>query len=95
MSDNPEQQMILFSLIKDENISVRLAEEMSRKGSRKKKSTKPTYSLSDDQAQALDSIKLRFAQKVKLIKTSNNAGKIEIRFNSNEELESFLDKLSN
>ena len=87
--------MILFSLIKDENISVRLAEEISRKGKRTKKRTKPTYSLSDDQAQALDSIKLRFAQKVKLIKTSNNAGKIEIRFNSNEELESFLDKLSN
>ena len=95
MSDNPEQQMILFSLIKDENISVRLAEEMSRKGKKKKKRTKSAYSLSDDQAQALDSIKLRFAQKVKLIKTSNNAGKIEIRFNSNEELESFLDKLSN
>ncbi len=95
MADNPEQQMILFSLIKDENISVRLAEEMSRKGKRKKKRTKSIYSLSDDQTQALDSIKLRFAQKVKLIKTSKNAGKIEIKFNSNEELESFLDKLSN
>ena len=95
MADNPEQQMILFSLIKDENISVRLAEEMSRKRKKKNKRKKPNYFLSDDQAQALDSIKLRFAQKVKLIKTSNNSGKIEIRFNSNEELESFLDKLSN
>ncbi len=94
IADNPEQQMILFSLIKDENISVRLAEEMSRKGKVKKKKTKTTYSLSDDHAQALDSIKLKFAQKVKLIKTSNSAGKIEIRFNSNEELGSFLDKLS-
>ena len=95
MADDPEQQMILFSLIKDENISVRLAEEMSRKGKRNNKRKKPNYFLSDDQAQALDSINLRFAQKVKLIKTSNNSGKIEIRFNSNEELESFLDKLSN
>ena len=76
-------------------ISAAFAEEMSRKGKKKKKRIKLAYSLSDDQAQALDSIKLRFAQKVKLIKTSNNAGKIEIRFNSNEELESFLDKLSN
>ena len=67
---------------------------MSRKRKRTKR-TKPTYFLSDDQAQALDLIKLRFAQKVKLIKTSNNTGKIEIRFNSNEELKSFLDKLSN
>tara|TARA_Y100001954_G_scaffold239287_1_gene312710 strand:+ start:2710 stop:3666 length:957 start_codon:yes stop_codon:yes gene_type:complete len=95
MADNPEQQMILFSLIKDENISVRLAEEISRKGKRKKKRTKPTYSLSDDQSQALDMIKLRFSQKVKLIKTSNKTGKIEIRFDSNEELESFLIKLTN
>ena len=94
MANNPEQQMILFSLIKDENLSVRLAEEMSRKASKKKR-RKLKIEMSDDEVIAIDSINLRFSQRVKLLKTSTTSGKIEIKYSSQEELNRFLDKLSN
>jgi ParB family chromosome partitioning protein len=94
MADNPEQQMILFSLIKDENLSVRLAEEMSRKASKKKRK-KLKIEMSDDEVIAIDSINLRFSQRVKLVKASTSSGKIEIKYSSQEELDRFLDKLSN
>lgn len=94
MADNPEQQMILFSLIKDEKLSVRLAEEMSRKVSKKKRK-KLKIEMSDDEVIAIDSINLRFSQRVKLVKASTTSGKIEIKYSSQEELDRFLDKLSN
>ncbi len=94
MAINPEQQMILFSLIKDENLSVRLAEEMSRKASKKKR-RKLKVEMSDDEVIAIDSINLRFSQRVKLLKSSTTSGKIEIKYSSQEELDRFLDKLSN
>ena len=40
LSDNPDQQMILFGLIKDENLSVRMAEEMAKKSKEKKETQK-------------------------------------------------------
>ena len=95
MANNPEQQMMLFSLIKDENLSVRLAEEMSRKSAAKKRKKAPKVGMSDDEISAIDLINLRFAQRVKLIKDSANSGKIEIKYSSQDELDRFLDKLSN
>ena len=99
MADNPEQQMMLFGLIKDEKLNVRLAEEFSRKvarkGTKKKKIiAKTKIQLTDAESEAIHEINLRFSQRVKLVKDSTSTGKIEIKFNSQEELDSFLDKLS-
>ena len=94
MADNPKQQMMLFGLIKDENLSVRLAEEMSRKGKKKKRKKKPTYEITDVESEAIHEINLRFSQRVKLVKASATSGKIEIKYSSQDELDKFLDKLS-
>ena len=94
LSDNPDQQMILFGLIKDENLSVRMAEEMARKAKRKKKRKKAVkYELTGDEEQAITSLNIRFNDKIKLHKTSSSSGKIEIKYNSEDELERFLNEL--
>ncbi len=94
MADNPKQQMMLFGLIKDENLSVRLTEEMSRKGKKKKRKKKPTYEITDVESEAIHEINLRFSQRVKLVKATATSGKIEIKYSSQDELDKFLDKLS-
>ena len=94
LSDNPDQQMILFGLIKDENLSVRMAEEMARKAKRKKKRKKAVkYELTGDEEQAITSLNIRYNDKIKLHKTSSSTGKIEIKYNSEDELERFLNEL--
>ena len=95
MADNPEQQLMLFGLIKDQKLSVRLAEEFSRKGAKKKKrKAKPKFQMTDAESEAIHEINLRFSQRVKLVKDSTSTGKIEIKFYSQEELDRFLEKLS-
>ena len=93
IQENPEQQMILFGLIKDENLSVRLAEEMSRKAKRKKKKRSPKIENTGDEDNTINSIKNRFNQSFKLVKKTATSGKIEFKYNSTEELERFLEKL--
>ena len=95
MQGNPEQMMILFGLIKDENLSVRLAEEMSRKAKRKKRQPVLKIENTGDEDNTINSIKNRFNQSFKLVKKTATSGKIEFKYNTAEELERFLEKLNN
>ena len=92
---NSKQQLLLFNLIKDQGLSVRAVEELSRKAKQKKHVKKALIAHNDEEIRAIDSINNRFNQRVKLKKESTTSGIIEIKYKNESELEKFLWLLEN
>lgn len=89
------KQIRVMNIIITQNLSVREAEELCSRDSGKSgiKSKKITTSLSPDEEQAIDELRIRFSQKVKIKKTTKGGGRIEFHYNTSEELMELLSKL--
>ncbi len=90
-----EKQLALFDLVVKENMTVRQVEEKVRELLDRPKQIKAPRGPSDPEVAALETeLRGKLGTKVKVQK-SGESGKITIEFFSQEELNSFLDKMKN
>lgn len=89
-----EKQLAMFDEVVKENMTVRQVEARAREVMERPKQVKAPRSSSDPQVAALESeLRGKLGTKVKIQK-SGESGKIMIEFYSQEELQSFMDKIS-
>lgn len=89
-----EKQLALFDLVVNENMTVRQAEEKVREIMERPKVVRAPRTGSDPEVAAIESeLRGKLGTKVKVQK-SGESGKITIEFYSQEELNSFLDRVS-
>ncbi len=88
-----EKQLAMFDMIKAENLTVRQVEDRVREIMERPKQIKGQRPNSDPELQAIESeLRGKLGTKVRVQK-NGESGKITIEFFSQEELNSFLDKM--
>jgi len=97
ISKDPERQILIMNLAITQKFSVRQTENLCKKdgGSRKLiKTTSDKRTLSPDEEQALNILKLKFGYGTKIKTTLGSTGRIEFHYKDINELEVLLDKLT-
>ncbi len=93
--EDPEEQFQLAQKVFDEKLSVRETEKLVKNLGKtsKKKSAKKNESLEAVYASVAEKCKQAIGTKVDIISKGDGAGKIEIEFYSNDDLEKITDRL--
>lgn len=93
--ENVDRQLVTLKAIVDQRLSVRQAEELTTKRAGSSPSVKPKSSSPHDSQmrKIIDELSEKFGSKVKVSRSKNGKGKIEVNFTSDDHLNHILDNI--
>lgn len=93
--ENADRQLVVLEAILSQQLSVRQAEAITTKKLGSKASNKRDSSSQHDfqMRKIIDGLSEKFGSKVKLTRSKNGKGKIEVNFNSDDHLNHILDNI--
>lgn len=92
--DNADYQLVILDSILTNQLSVRQAESLVSPKTKKQKKSSPTQtSHNSDMRRIIDQLSEKFGSKVKINRSKDGKGKIEVGFNSDDQLNHILDNI--
>lgn len=93
--ENADRQLVVLEAILSQQLSVRQAEALTTKKSSSKPSSRQSSPTQHDSQmrKIIDGLSEKFGSKVKLTRSKNGKGKIEVNFNSDDHLNHILDNI--